>query len=82
VLGGVVVGCAAVVVGAVVVGAAVVAGATVEAALERVVADSSPPPPLHAGASKIAAVKRNRVVRLMTQIYQVRGGVRSRSEGA
>ncbi len=64
--------------GAVVVGAAVVAGATVEA----VVADPSPPPPLQAGASRIAAVKRSRVVCTMAQIYQARGGVRSRSEGA
>jgi hypothetical protein len=63
-------------VGVVAAGAAVVADA-----VEAVVADS-PPPPLQADASRIAAVKRSRVVCAMAQIYQLRGGVRSRSEGA
>ena len=68
------------VLGVVVAGVVVVAGATVES----VVADPSPPPPppLQAGASKIAAVKMRCVVRLMPHVYQVHGGVRSRSEGA
>jgi hypothetical protein len=62
-------------------GDSVVGGAVVLAAEEAVVAESSPLP-VQAATSSAAQQIRNRVVCAMTQIYQARGGVRSRGEGA
>ena len=59
----------------------VVVGVAVASVVDSVVAESSPPPEQAAMNSAAQQIK-NRVVRPMTQIYQARGGVRSRGEGA